>query len=444
MAEEGSHREEHLGGSAFLVAKAFHHVVYTVMKKIILARIPWEPFSLLRVILLILPVTMTCCKKDQLPPNADPEKFTYLTEEYAPFNYSENGFVNGVSVDILEDLFKKMNLSLDRSVVQVSKWASAYETTLTQPNTMLFSTVKTSERAGLFKWVGPIAPLTEIVVSRKSSGIVLREVTDLNNYFTGVVEGYSSIDVLMDKGVLRPNIIIYSSLAELYKALIVNMEIQCVSTSLAGHNLIIQALGYDAANFSYPFTVQTNELFFAFNIGTADELITKFQEQLDLLKSDRAADGSSGYEKILRRYHIIQQAEDGITDEMVINLVDLTSADLVRDAAGTIVKMNQGLAPYKDAQNPALYSFAYNTDVVMVAHAANLSTVGVSFAGKPDVAGKNFRDEIVQGALDRGTGWVDYVYTMPDQSGLYYKTTYYKLTIGSDSKKYIVCSGKYK
>jgi polar amino acid transport system substrate-binding protein len=63
---------------------------------------------------------------------------------------------------------------------------------------------------------------------------------------------------------------------------------------------------------------------------------------------------------------------------------------------------------------------------------------------KVDVSGKKFRDDIVTGAIKNKTGWVDYVYTNPAESGLYYKTTYYKLTRGSDGKRYIVCCGKYK
>jgi len=46
--------------------------------------------------------------------------------------------------------------------------------------------------------------------------------------------------------------------------------------------------------------------------------------------------------------------------------------------------------------------------------------------------------------LEEGSGWVDYIYTKPDQSGLYLKTTYFTLTTGSDGKQYIVCAGRYK
>ncbi len=409
-----------------------------------------KPFKSGRVIpmslslgLAMLLIALTQCEKGSYPVNGDPSKFTYLAEAYPPFNYSENGSMQGISVDLLEDIFKNRGIPLDRRNMTVSDWKTSYETTLTTPNTMLFSMVNTTERSDLFKWVGPIAPLMEMVIGLKSSNAQITVITDLNNFFTGAVEGYSSLDLLMDRGILRPNIILFPNYSELYKGLMETHEVQFISTSQSGHNLIIQAMGYSAADFTVPVPVHSDNLYFAFNIETSDEMIADFQAELDHLKTDMSADGSSEYQKILNRYSLIQHGNDGITDDMVISLVNRTSSDLASDAPGTISKINQGLSPYKDPGNPDLYSFAYDTTVVMVAHPVNPSLVGVSFAGKPDATGKNFRDDIINGALANGTGWINYVYTKPDMSGLFFKTTYYQLTVGSDSRKYVVCSGKY-
>lgn len=397
------------------------------------------------IILIVLsPFLIRCSKNKQLPITGDPAKFTYLTEDYPPFNYSENGLASGVSVDILDGIFKGKSLPVDRTAISVTDWADSYEMVVKTPGTMLFSMVRTAEREPLFKWVGPIAPHTDVAITLKNSGIMISDATDLNNFFTGVIDGYSSITTLMDHGVLRSNIIIYKGLAELYKALVVDREVQCISYSLAGHKLIIQSLGYAGDLFDTPFTIQKNELYYAFNKETDDLVIADFQEQLNLMKTEKAPDGSGEYDKILNRYSVIQFGDDGITPEMVINLVNLTATDLETDAPGTLAKINQELAPYKDPVTPGLYSFVYDTLVVMTAHADNPSLVGKSFAGKPDAAGKKFRDEIVRGALENGTGWVDYIYTRPDQSGLYYKTTYYKLVRASNNSLQVVCAGRYK
>lgn len=144
----------------------------------------------------------------------------------------------------------------------------------------------------------------------------------------------------------------------------------------------------------------------------------------------------------LRAAPSLDELERTITDAQVVSLVQTTAEHLSGDAAGTIAAINQGQAPYKDASNPALYVFIYNPEVVMVAH-PRPELVGKSVKGKPDVRGKKFRDEIVSRALTAGSGWVEYHYQKPNESGIHRKTTHFAKVTGSDGQIYIVCAGKY-
>ncbi|MCX6008137.1 MAG: ABC transporter substrate-binding protein, partial [Chloroflexi bacterium] len=92
----------------------------------------------------------------------------------------------------------------------------------------------------------------------------------------------------------------------------------------------------------------------------------------------------------------------------------------------------------------ALYVYVFDKYVTEVANADNAAAVGRNFVGVPDMAGKLFRDDIVDHALMNGSGWEDYVFTLPGKIGLFYKTAYYKLVTGSDGKQYVVCAGRYK
>ncbi|MCP3941781.1 MAG: hypothetical protein GY710_09910 [Desulfobacteraceae bacterium] len=131
-----------------------------------------------------------------------------------------------------------------------------------------------------------------------------------------------------------------------------------------------------------------------------------------------------------------------VTNAQVISLVEKTCKDMETDAKGTIAKIANAEHPYKDSKTPSLYVFVYDTSVKIVAHPKK-SLIGRSYKGKPDVRGKKFRDDIVNGALANGTGWVDYSYQKPETKGIHKKITYYKLVTGSDGVKYVVCSGKY-
>jgi len=50
-----------------------------------------------------------------------PENLTYLTEDYPPSNYLENGVLKGVAVDVLKALWMKMGVK--EQPIEVSNWA---------------------------------------------------------------------------------------------------------------------------------------------------------------------------------------------------------------------------------------------------------------------------------------------------------------------------------
>lgn len=393
-------------------------------------------------IILVLPG----CKKNRndAPDYAGEMKaISCLTENYPPFNYEYDGEIFGVSSDILHGLLTKMQIGPTDISLEIDQWETVYQRTLNQPKTMLFSVVRIPERESLFKWVGPIAPQKDVIIALKSAHIVISNAAELATHTIGVIKGYSSINLLLNLGVPQSMLIEVDGIADLYSGL-ANGSFDCIAYTEISHALVVASLGYNPADFDFAYTLAVSQLYYAFNSGTSDALVEYLQATLDAFKKDKTVDGSSVYEKILNKYKVIEHVEDNITEKMVIDLVNLTSVQFELNAAVTIENINKGAAPYIDPDNASLYAFVYDTAVTMVAHATNSLLVGVNFKGKTDAAGKPFRDEIISGALAHETGWEDYIYTKPDKSGLYYKTTYYKLTTGSDGKLYVVCAGRYK
>jgi len=103
-------------------------------------------------------------------------------------------------------------------------------------------------------------------------------------------------------------------------------------------------------------------------------------------------------------------ASPGVASErQVIDLVELTRAALEKDTPATLTSINAAQKPSVDPAQPQLYSYVYDMSVTLVA-SPDPDVSGQSMKGKPDAVGKLFRDEIVAGALDHGSGWVTYVY----------------------------------
>lgn len=130
------------------------------------------------------------------------------------------------------------------------------------------------------------------------------------------------------------------------------------------------------------------------------------------------------------------------TEQQVVALVELTCDAVGRDVQGTFAAIDGGRAPYVDPLEPQLYAFVYDTAVRLVS-TPDATTRGQDMSGRPDATGTYFRDEIVAGALEQGSGWVSYVYKQPGKDGLYQKATYYRLADGSDGRQYVVCAGRY-
>jgi polar amino acid transport system substrate-binding protein len=192
------------------------------------------------------------------------------------------------------------------------------------------------------------------------------------------------------------------------------------------------------------YTLSENDFYYIFSKDVPDTLVHAFEQAIETARNQKDEQGVSDYERIIYRNLGVECARQTFTDDAVMGLVNTTAASIEKNTSDTFRRINAGEAPYRDSEDPGLYAFVYNENITIVAHADNIQVVGKNFKGKTDVTGKPFRDEILEGALKNGTGWVDYIYMHPVQTNLYYKTTYYRLTQGSDGNSYIVCSGNYK
>jgi polar amino acid transport system substrate-binding protein len=132
-----------------------------------------------------------------------------------------------------------------------------------------------------------------------------------------------------------------------------------------------------------------------------------------------------------------------LTADEVVGLVKQTRAAVEKNALQTFARINRAEHPYKNAENPSLYIFVFDTDLNVVAHAIKTAVIGKNVKGKPDSKGKKFRDEMLVKAHKDGSGWVDYYFMNPKTKKTAHKNAYFELAKGSDGKSYIVGSGKY-
>ena len=370
-------------------------------------------------------------------------QLNYLTEEWAPFNYQEGGNVTGISVDILEVVFEKVGVNRTRADVRIVPLAEGFQAAQKNTSTVLFAIVRKPEREPLYKWAGPFTRARFVLFAPMSRNIAIASPEDLNRYRIGAVNDSIENDLLTGLGVNASRLVPGQTPEDLLRMLEEGRIDLWATGDLAGRHQMLRS-GVDPDAYEVVYTLSENDFYYIFSKDVPDTLVNTFQQALNLVRNQKDEQGVSEYERIIYRYLGVGCVRQTFTDEAVIALVNTTAAAIEKNAPDTFRRINAGEAPYRDPKNPALYVFVYDTNVTMVAHADNIQLVSMNFKGKTDVTGKPFRDEIVAGAQENGTGWVEYVYVNPVETNLYYKTTYYRLTRGSDGNSYVVCSGNFK
>ncbi len=118
------------------------------------------------------------------------QELTVVTEEYPPFNFTENGHVKGESTEIVRAALKKAGIKAE---ILVYPWARAYAMALNKENVLIYSIARTPEREKLFKWIGPVATAPDVCLFKlkERKDIRIQSLDDAKKYRIGVVRGWA-------------------------------------------------------------------------------------------------------------------------------------------------------------------------------------------------------------------------------------------------------------
>lgn len=122
-----------------------------------------------------------------------------VTEEYPPYNYSENGKVLGFCTDVVREVLKRANLDYS---IHSYPWSKSYEMAQSQPNVLIYSIGRNVEREPKFKWVDVIAR-TEVYFFKLKSrkDIKIKTFDDIKKYKIGAVRDDFRAQWLMKQGI---------------------------------------------------------------------------------------------------------------------------------------------------------------------------------------------------------------------------------------------------
>lgn len=209
--------------------------------------------------------------------------FTIMTEPWAPYQFEKAGEAHGISVDILLLILKESGSPQTRKDIHFYPWKRGYQTTLQQPNTLLFLTTRTQEREKLFKWVGPLFENTTCLIARKDKKLKVENETELNNYTFGVVRDDVGEQLLLSKGVKAENINRNTNNFNNVRMLNAG-RLDFVAQSLSGFHNDALRLDINPDNFECSFVLNKDDVSYAFYRDTPDQVIDTLQKAFDTLK----------------------------------------------------------------------------------------------------------------------------------------------------------------
>lgn len=211
-----------------------------------------------------------------------------FTEDYPPYSFVENGVLQGSSVEVVLAILERLGSTLGQDSIRVLPWARAYRETLTQPNTVLFSTYRSKEREHLFKWACPLPTNAYGLIARKDAHIVINGPADMMAYRVGVVRqdiGQQKIEKLL----LGKRCEVLSK-AENGLLMLKEGRLDLFATDLDMAYKLMRRLDLAASEFEMVYNLLSaaspaqGKSCIAFHRDTDDELVEAFQRELDALR----------------------------------------------------------------------------------------------------------------------------------------------------------------
>lgn len=215
---------------------------------------------------------------------AGPESITYLTEDYPPSNYVEDGKLKGYAVDLLRALWKQMGVA--EQPIEVTNWARAFNRLETTPNTMLFAMSRNAERVAKFQWVGPIYQNRYVLVGLARRDFAIQSTADAARYRVGVIREDVGHKLLLEAGLADARLEKVSDFRQLVKMLAADrIDLLCVSNTLIPQ--FAQQSSLKPADVKPVHVVRESEIYYALHKDSDPALVKRFQTTLKALEPER-------------------------------------------------------------------------------------------------------------------------------------------------------------
>lgn len=220
-----------------------------------------------------------------------PYALEFLCEDIPPSNYLKDGRLTGISVDLLGAMWTRMGQP--QGSIKVVPWARGYDAVLNKPGHVLFSMSRTPEREGLFKWVGPIFAVRNVLLARSGTRVLPKTLAEAKVLRIGTIKGDVVESFLLGAGFDPARIEGVSSLAQNFEKLR-RGRVDLLAHSESTLMEFIRSSKENPRTYEVVLEVSRTENFYAFHRGVPDSVVEGFQKALQGLRPE--------HDRLLKRY----------------------------------------------------------------------------------------------------------------------------------------------
>lgn len=234
--------------------------------------------SLLILLFPVILLLLTQCSKES--EESYRYQFMFMTEQYKPLNYLDNGNLTGLGPEVLRVICSNLKIPFEVSVLP---WEQAYSQVLQADNAVLFSTILNTERKDLFKWAGPIASLDWLFYSSSQKQIILNSLEEAKEAGKiGVVRDYAITQFLISQGFT--NLVYCDDNINAFD-LLLKGEIDLFPSDRITAEAALDILKKSYYSITPRLTIRTDLVYFAFNKKVPDDVVADFQREIDRIKT---------------------------------------------------------------------------------------------------------------------------------------------------------------
>lgn len=222
---------------------------------------------------------------------AGAETLRVLTEEFPPYNYTDNGKITGFSTEVVRAVLRETRL---QGEFQSLPWARAYETAQSTDGVLIYSIARNPQREKLFKWVGVIAPTQYYLFSLPQRKLKFERLEQAKAFQVATVNEDVGEQFLVTNGFVKGQNLQSSVKYELnYEKLKRGRVDLWIMPELVAVHLARQAGDAPAQTLARSFAITelgSDGYYMAFSAATPDALVERLAKGLATIKNNGTYD----------------------------------------------------------------------------------------------------------------------------------------------------------